>query len=51
MMPLFSLAVGWARVYLGVHNPSDVLAGWAEAVAWVVAVLLVAQRGPRKQKF
>ncbi|GAB3872076.1 phosphatase PAP2 family protein [Hymenobacter segetis] len=44
LMPLFSLAVGWARMYLGVHNPSDVLAGWAAAVAWVVLVQLAAQR-------
>ena len=44
LMVLFSLAVGWARMYLGVHNPSDVLAGWAAAVAWVVLVHLVAQR-------
>jgi membrane-associated phospholipid phosphatase len=44
LAPLFSLAVGWARMYLGVHNPSDVLAGWAAAVAWVAAVQLVAQR-------
>lgn len=44
LAPLFALAVGWARVYLGVHNPSDVLAGWAAAVAWVAAVQLVAGR-------
>ena len=46
LAPLFSLAVGWARVYLGVHNPSDVLAGWAAAVAWVAAVQLLAGRKP-----
>lgn len=39
--PLFALSVGWARVYLGVHYPSDVLAGWTSAVAWVVAVQLL----------
>ncbi len=42
LAPLFALAVGWARMYLGVHNPSDVLAGWAAAVAWVAAVQLLA---------
>ena len=41
LAPLFSLAVGWARVYLGVHNPSDVLAGWSAAVGWVALVQLL----------
>ena len=30
--------IGLSRVYLGVHYPSDVLAGYAAALIWVVAV-------------
>ncbi|MBF9220165.1 phosphatase PAP2 family protein [Hymenobacter ruricola] len=41
--PLFALGVGWARMYLGVHYPSDVLAGWASAVGWVVGVYALAR--------
>ena len=31
-------AIGLSRVYLGVHYPSDVLAGYTAAVAWVLTV-------------
>jgi LssY C-terminus/PAP2 superfamily len=37
---LLVLAIGSARVYLGVHYPSDVLAGWAAGVLWVVLVIV-----------
>lgn len=42
LAPLFALGVGWARLYLGVHYPSDVLAGWSAAVGWVLLVQLAA---------
>ncbi|BBC26883.1 phosphatase PAP2 family protein [Pseudanabaena sp. ABRG5-3] len=35
---IFVVAIGWTRLYLGVHYPSDILGGWALAIAWVMGV-------------
>ena len=37
---VFVLMVGVSRPYLGVHFPSDILAGWTAALAWVVGLAI-----------
>ncbi len=41
---LFTVLVGVSRLYLGVHFPSDIAAGWTAAMAWTVGLYFVCGR-------
>lgn len=41
---ILSLLVGLSRIYLGVHWPSDVLAGWCLGSAWALICAMLARR-------
>lgn len=47
---LFIIVIGLSRLYLGVHYPSDVFAGWLVSAAWVSLVVLAVNgwRGARR---
>ena len=38
-----TVAIGVSRVYLGVHWPTDVLAGWTLGTSWALLCWLVAR--------
>lgn len=44
MAAIVAFGVGVSRVFMGVHYPTDVLAGWAAGIAWSVLCWLVLRR-------
>ena len=52
----YVVSIGFTRLYLGVHYPTDVVAGWCVSAAWVIIVAVVlgsfgfGKRGKRLSK-
>jgi undecaprenyl-diphosphatase len=44
---ILTILIGLSRVYLGVHYPTDVLAGWSAGVAWAMLCWLIIRFTPR----
>jgi undecaprenyl-diphosphatase len=42
--------IGLSRIYLGVHYPSDVMAGYASALVWVIALRAAMDWSIRRRK-
>jgi undecaprenyl-diphosphatase len=47
---LLSFLIGLSRPMLGVHWPSDVVAGWAFGLLWTLLVLGLSSRWERRAK-
>ncbi len=41
IMGVYTFAIGLTRLYLGVHYPTDVVAGWIVSAMWVAVVMVV----------
>lgn len=44
---LYVLLIGFSRMYLGVHYPTDIVAGWMISALWVGIVLALVKAGSK----
>ena len=47
---LLVLVIGFSRLYLGVHYPTDVLGGWTVGASWALAMGLIATQLQERHK-
>lgn len=47
---LMFLAIGFSRIYLGVHHTTDVIAGFSAALIWIVVVRFVEMQLARRKE-
>jgi membrane-associated phospholipid phosphatase len=41
---LYVITIGISRLYLGVHYPTDIIAGWCVSVSWVLLTYVIVMR-------
>ena len=47
---LYALLVGISRLYLGVHYPSDIVAGWCVSILWILTLYHVLARFSKNRR-
>lgn len=48
---IIAAAVGFSRVYMGVHYVTDVVAGWSAGICWALLCWLIVRRCPAFRSF